>query len=239
MLALGARGLVNAQFIVRDDGVYLIEVNPRASRTVPFLSKVTGVPMVELAVRISLGATLPELGWGGGTAPAAAVRGGQGAGLLDGQAARRRSVGRARDAVDRRGHRHPHGPAGRAGQGAPGRGARPAATGRGGRAGAALDRGPRQGHAPPPRRRPGRRRLPAGRDARHARARWRPPGYEARPVAKLGEARRRGGRRGRDPRPHRVRRGAARGQHADPALRAPSATPPRSAWRPRPRGSCA
>ena len=55
--ALGARGLVNAQFIVRDDGVYLIEVNPRASRTVPFMSKVTGVPMVELAVRIALGAT--------------------------------------------------------------------------------------------------------------------------------------------------------------------------------------
>jgi carbamoyl-phosphate synthase large subunit len=65
-LALGTRGLVNAQFIVRDDGVYLIEVNPRASRTVPFLSKVTGVPMVELAVRISLGATLRELGWPGG-----------------------------------------------------------------------------------------------------------------------------------------------------------------------------
>jgi carbamoyl-phosphate synthase large subunit len=69
VLALGARGLVNAQFIVRDDGVYLIEVNPRASRTVPFLSKVTGVPMVELAVRIALGATLPELGWEGGLLP--------------------------------------------------------------------------------------------------------------------------------------------------------------------------
>jgi len=68
-LALGARGLVNAQFIVRDDGVYLIEVNPRASRTVPFLSKVTGVPMVELAVRISLGETLPSLGWKGGLLP--------------------------------------------------------------------------------------------------------------------------------------------------------------------------
>src|SRR4051794_32186763 len=62
-LALGATGLVNAQFIVREDGVYLIEVNPRASRTVPFLSKVTGVPMVELAVRIALGATLASLGW--------------------------------------------------------------------------------------------------------------------------------------------------------------------------------
>ena len=69
VLALGARGLVNAQFIVRDDGVYLIEVNPRASRTVPFISKVTGVPMVDLAVRISLGATLPELGWDGGHLP--------------------------------------------------------------------------------------------------------------------------------------------------------------------------
>jgi carbamoyl-phosphate synthase large subunit len=66
VLALGARGLVNAQFIVREDGVYLIEVNPRASRTVPFMSKVTGVPMVELAVRISLGETLVELGWHGG-----------------------------------------------------------------------------------------------------------------------------------------------------------------------------
>jgi carbamoyl-phosphate synthase large subunit len=69
VLALGAQGLVNAQFIVRDDGVYLIEVNPRASRTVPFLSKVTGVPMVELAVRIALGATLDELGWPGGLLP--------------------------------------------------------------------------------------------------------------------------------------------------------------------------
>jgi carbamoyl-phosphate synthase large subunit len=69
-LALGAKGLVNAQFIVRDDGVYLIEVNPRASRTVPFLSKVTGVPMVELAVRIGLGATLADLGWEPGLRPA-------------------------------------------------------------------------------------------------------------------------------------------------------------------------
>jgi carbamoyl-phosphate synthase large subunit len=73
VLALGARGLVNAQFIVRDDGVYLIEVNPRASRTVPFVSKVTGVPMVELAVRIALGASLAELGWPGGLLPEPAL----------------------------------------------------------------------------------------------------------------------------------------------------------------------
>ncbi len=66
VLALGARGLCNAQFIVREDGVYLIEVNPRASRTVPFMSKVTGVPMVELAVRISLGERLADLGWPNG-----------------------------------------------------------------------------------------------------------------------------------------------------------------------------
>jgi carbamoyl-phosphate synthase large subunit len=66
VLALGARGLCNAQFIVRDDGVYLIEVNPRASRTVPFMSKVTGVPMVELAVRIALGERLADLGWPNG-----------------------------------------------------------------------------------------------------------------------------------------------------------------------------
>jgi carbamoyl-phosphate synthase large subunit len=69
VLALGAKGLVNAQFIVREDGVYLIEVNPRASRTVPFLSKVTGVPMVELAVRIALGASLEELVWENGLLP--------------------------------------------------------------------------------------------------------------------------------------------------------------------------
>ena len=64
--ALDVHGLVNAQFIVRDDGVYLIEVNPRASRTVPFMSKVTGVPMVKLAVRIALGETLAGMGWGNG-----------------------------------------------------------------------------------------------------------------------------------------------------------------------------
>jgi len=63
------RGLVNAQFIVREDGVYLIEVNPRASRTVPFMSKVTGVPLVDLAVRIALGQTLREHGWPNGLLP--------------------------------------------------------------------------------------------------------------------------------------------------------------------------
>ncbi len=68
--ALAVRGLVNAQFIVREDGVYLIEVNPRASRTVPFISKVTGVPLVDLAVRIALGERLASLGWPNGLMPA-------------------------------------------------------------------------------------------------------------------------------------------------------------------------
>ena len=67
--ALDVKGLVNAQFIVRDDGVYLIEVNPRASRTVPFMSKVTGVPMVKLAVRIALGEKLADMGWPNGLLP--------------------------------------------------------------------------------------------------------------------------------------------------------------------------
>src|SRR4051794_6925272 len=69
-LSVGVRGLINGQFIVRDDGVYLLEVNPRASRTVPFLSKVTGVPMIELATRVALGERLRNLGWSGGLLPA-------------------------------------------------------------------------------------------------------------------------------------------------------------------------
>ena len=107
--ALEVRGLVNAQFIVREDGVYLIEVNPRASRTVPFMSKVTGVPLVDLAVRIALGERLADLGWPNGLLPAAGLRRRQGAGLLDGEAAGRRSVARPLHAVDRRGDRAPRG----------------------------------------------------------------------------------------------------------------------------------
>jgi carbamoyl-phosphate synthase large subunit len=61
--ALDVRGLCNIQFAVHRGIPHVLEVNPRASRTVPFLSKVTGVPMVELATRIMRGATLAELGW--------------------------------------------------------------------------------------------------------------------------------------------------------------------------------
>jgi carbamoyl-phosphate synthase large subunit len=59
--ALGAVGLLNVQFAVRDDRVHVIEANPRASRTVPFVAKATGVPLVRHAVRLMLGASLDEL----------------------------------------------------------------------------------------------------------------------------------------------------------------------------------
>jgi carbamoyl-phosphate synthase large subunit len=65
-LALGTRGLVNIQYLIYGDKLYVIEVNPRASRTVPYLSKVTGIPMVDTAARIMMGATLKELGYKGG-----------------------------------------------------------------------------------------------------------------------------------------------------------------------------
>lgn len=61
-LALNVRGLMNAQFAIKDDDVYLIEVNPRAARTVPFVSKATGVPLAKVAARVMAGKTLAELG---------------------------------------------------------------------------------------------------------------------------------------------------------------------------------
>jgi carbamoyl-phosphate synthase large subunit len=71
---LRLRGLVNVQYVVHRGNVYVLEVNPRASRTVPFLSKVTGVPMVKLATRVMLGDKLTDLGWTTGlVAPRALV----------------------------------------------------------------------------------------------------------------------------------------------------------------------
>jgi carbamoyl-phosphate synthase large subunit len=60
--ALGVVGLMNAQFAVKDDVVHVLEVNPRASRTVPYLSKATGVPLAKVAARLMMGRTLAELG---------------------------------------------------------------------------------------------------------------------------------------------------------------------------------
>lgn len=65
-LALGTKGLVNIQYLIYDNELYVIEVNPRASRTVPYISKVTDIPMVDLASRVMLGEPLAELGYGTG-----------------------------------------------------------------------------------------------------------------------------------------------------------------------------
>jgi len=64
-------GLINIQFIVYQDEVYVIEVNPRSSRTVPYISKVTGIPIVDLASRVILGAKIRDLGYEPGLAPKA------------------------------------------------------------------------------------------------------------------------------------------------------------------------
>lgn len=61
-------GLINIQFIVFEDQVYVIEVNPRSSRTVPYISKVTGIPIVDIASRVILGAKLKDLGYESGLA---------------------------------------------------------------------------------------------------------------------------------------------------------------------------
>ena len=68
-LALGTKGLVNIQYLIWENELYVIEVNPRASRTVPYISKVTGVPMVDVAARVMLGAPLRSLGYGTGLHP--------------------------------------------------------------------------------------------------------------------------------------------------------------------------
>ena len=69
--ALHVKGMINIQFIVDGDDVYIIEVNPRSSRTVPYISKVTGIPIVPLATQIICGHTIRELGYRPGLQPAA------------------------------------------------------------------------------------------------------------------------------------------------------------------------
>ncbi len=68
-IALNTKGLVNIQYLIYQNELYVIEVNPRASRTVPYISKVTGVPMVDLATRAMLGESLPDMGYGTGLYP--------------------------------------------------------------------------------------------------------------------------------------------------------------------------
>ena len=63
-IGIGIKGMINIQFIEYENQLYVIEVNPRASRTVPYISKVSGVPIVDLATRVMLGAKIKDLGFG-------------------------------------------------------------------------------------------------------------------------------------------------------------------------------
>ncbi len=63
---LGVIGLINAQYILYNDDIYVIEVNPRSSRTIPYISKVTGVPIIDLATRVMLGEKLKDMEYGVG-----------------------------------------------------------------------------------------------------------------------------------------------------------------------------
>ena len=65
-LGLEVKGMINIQYIVRGNDVYVIEVNPRSSRTVPFLSKVTGIPMINVATKAAMGLTIKEQGYKAG-----------------------------------------------------------------------------------------------------------------------------------------------------------------------------
>ena len=69
--AIGVIGLINIQFILYNDEIYVIEVNPRSSRTIPYISKVTGVPIIDLATKVMLGQKLKDLDYGTGIYPEA------------------------------------------------------------------------------------------------------------------------------------------------------------------------
>jgi carbamoyl-phosphate synthase large subunit len=76
-VSLNTQGLINIQYVIHENKIYVIEVNPRSSRTIPYISKVTGVPMVELATRAMLGEKLENMGYGTGlyrTPPYIAVK---------------------------------------------------------------------------------------------------------------------------------------------------------------------
>ncbi|ACV63163.1 carbamoyl-phosphate synthase, large subunit [Desulfofarcimen acetoxidans DSM 771] len=66
---LNVKGVINIQYVLHEDQLYVLEVNPRSSRTVPYMSKITGIPMVNLATKIILGQTLADLGYSAGLYP--------------------------------------------------------------------------------------------------------------------------------------------------------------------------
>ena len=99
---LDVRGLINVQYAVAGTTVYVIEANPRASRTVPFVAKATGVPLAKVATRVMLGATLAELRTEGLLRePVGGHVAGQGSGDAVQPVPGGRPGARARDALDR------------------------------------------------------------------------------------------------------------------------------------------
>ena len=102
--ALKVVGLMNIQFAIQNGIVYILEVNPRASRTVPFVSKATGVPLAKMAARVMTGSKLKDLGLT--DRARAAVLLGQGVGVPVREVPRGRSDSRPGDEVHRRGHGH-------------------------------------------------------------------------------------------------------------------------------------
>ena len=81
-LKMNTLGLVNIQYLIYDNDLYVIEVNPRSSRTVPYISKVTGVPMVDLATRAMLGEKLDRYGIWCGTVQKISILRGKSTGIL-------------------------------------------------------------------------------------------------------------------------------------------------------------
>ena len=227
--ALDVRGLINVQYAVSGTTVYVIEANPRASRTVPFVAKATGVPLAKVATRVMLGATLAELRAEGLLRASVRPRPRRGEG---GRAAvqpvpRGRHGARPGDALDRRGDGHRR----HVRQGV--------LQGRAGRRHAAAD----GGHGVPVARRRRQAGRPRGRQAA-ARARPRHRRHDRhrglpRPLRPARRPRRRQGQRGRRAdrrRPDRRRQGQLRHQHARRAA-ADAPTASRSARRPTATGS--
>ena len=203
---LDVRGLINVQFAVAGTTVYVIEANPRASRTVPFVAKATGVPLAKVASRVMLGATLAELRTEGSARRAGRrPRRGEGGGDAVQPLPRGRLGARARDALDRRGDGDRHDVRPCVLQGRAGSRHRPAD----GRHGVLVARRLRQAGGPG-----------GGAATQGARSRHRRDEGDGRPPAALRHARRPGGRQGAGPRrrhgrrPHRRRQDQLRRQHA-------------------------
>ena len=99
--ALGVVGLLNVQYAIHDDELFVIEANPRASRTVPFVSKAIGIPVAKLATRVLLGERIADIGLPADTDQRSRVR--QGGRAAVRPLRRRRFAARSRDALDWRG----------------------------------------------------------------------------------------------------------------------------------------